>query len=319
MPWFSYPSGAAAQTRLEKVTILHPSSGSEGVGTAQKLTWADGTESLRFQPNHPSVAVREDALWATEYSYDPASRTFDAKRVPVDDDAVQQRRRLQANTVDNCGFTDTPCDSGFGGDSYTVGQFSTLIDRNDSTETTLTLGVMPCHGDREGFARVDQSDRSCSAWTSGNTIWSPGYCSNTALQIRGQISSSVYTEVTATYYGSLKVLFLPPISEPPFGTMQQHVLSMRADSTGEIYSGVNRAVRRVDGSFTGPRCGSIPSGGGTGSGPNPGDPSDPGDGGGTGGGSTYCVEVYDGLTDNYLGSCCGTTTDEIVSCAAGYL
>ncbi|HET7433501.1 MAG TPA: hypothetical protein VFN10_02175 [Thermoanaerobaculia bacterium] len=36
------------------------------------------------------------------------------------------------------------------------------------------------------------------------------------------------------------------------------------------------------------------------------------------GGSTTCVGVYDGLTDNYLGTCCGTT-DEIVSCAAGYL
>ena len=60
---------------------------------------------------------------------------------------------------------------------------------------------------------------------------------------------------------------------------------------------------------------------GDGEGDNPGDPgsdpgSDPGAGDGSGG---SCVTVTDGETGADLGTCCGTTTEEIVSCAGGMI
>lgn len=60
------------------------------------------------------------------------------------------------------------------------------------------------------------------------------------------------------------------------------------------------------------------TGGGGGGGSGGG--GDPGGGGGSGGGATEtCVDVFDGISGEQLGTCCGTTTAEIVSCAEGYL
>jgi hypothetical protein len=61
-------------------------------------------------------------------------------------------------------------------------------------------------------------------------------------------------------------------------------------------------------------CDRGPTGGG---GPGDGD-GDPGGDPGGGSGPT-CVNVYDGVSGDYLGECCGYTTIQIVECAAGYL
>jgi hypothetical protein len=303
--------------RLNRITLLRPTAGSETAGRVVKLSWSDGTESFSMHSKKPDVAARADARWATEFTIDAAAGTFTAKRVPATDTGGG-RFRAQSSAV-----TDIICDDPYNGctsdDPYggtTTGYFKSVLAQDDHSATILTLGVTPCRGDLSGYERVDNSDRECLSWSSGGYRWDVAGCSSTALQLLGQISNGVYSEVSALYQAFSTVYGA--------GGITNCVIVMHSDGYGHIgpaYVSLPVPYRVTEGPFSAPSCGRVSSGGG-GSGGGPSDPGGSGGGdggGGGGGGDETCVDVFEAISEEYLGTCCGTTTEEIVNCAIGYL
>jgi hypothetical protein len=184
------------------------------------------------------------------------------------------------------------------------------------TRTIARLGWSVCGTEIDATPRYVTHANSC--WANPNTFlpgsltsWHTSGC----LPIMNDHGSWLYTSTRGSYWNS----DFPSIPKYTYATDTASVSAYghRYDTwmIHEDSGGFASFISGHDMTLLFPvtdNCPTPPPGGGGGD-------DDDGDDGGSGGGGETCVPVYDGVSGDYLGQCCGETTLEIVECAEGYL
>jgi hypothetical protein len=309
--------GGRVPGRLQKIILLRADPGSEVRGDMKLLEWADGRQELYVRHSLKSAA---DMPGSVDWTVNLDTGTYFGKRSPA---APAMPHKVQPfDLAPDPPPADAPGVKHTWKATYAVDIGDYAGGPAASTRTTIRPTWSDCL-DSSGMAFTDVSDADAMCASDASTGWSTVACDRYA---------SLGVQV---YYGAPNTV----------RTVGQYTQSSTGDQIGsdvhldiyngaEVYTGFS-ATRR-NGSFTfhedytGPQevtdggdCGNTgtSSGGGATGGGALGGPTGGSSGSGSGGGGSLatCVDVYDGATKEWLGVCCGYTTQEIVECAEGFL
>ena len=319
---------------LSRIVILRPSPESEMKKDFKVLEFSDGSRAV-VAGSKPDVAAPrlygQPFMWSVDldrglYTVKKTAlneRDLDLVRRVRERNAREEsaaRLRRQSETFDDGGESGTGYSYMHAAETWELGAFfgAAPLTRTEAEIDWSQCGTQLTHLQLDGFLP--------NCWANADTFvhthWSTTGCTpyeppDTGYQLSGSIEGSY---INWNFMDS---------SQATYAFQAVHVI---ANSGGDAYGWVYQyqygefssilVGREFPGSvYTRPSsCYSSGGGGGGGGGDDGGGGSgDPGGGGDSGGGGGACVPVYDGSNGDYLGDCCGATTDEIISCAEGYL
>ena len=316
----------AKKPNLKKIILLSPAADAEVKRNFAVLVWSDGQQSLVERPGPRDGSPRADR--AIAWSVDLRKGTYTTKLVPLSERDRAQSERARERAGAQAALRRSSLSDDFGNNGYSY-SFATetwepgaYFGFQGLTRTEAEIDWSEC-----GYA-VYLDDFLPSCWANSQTFayttWYTRSC--TANRPVGSSTNLLSGDVTGAYIN----WDFGDDNQATYVTERVHI---DAYGGGYAYGWSNRTKagefnwllsgQDFEGMvLTRPsRCSSPGgnNGGGGGSGPNPGDDNGGPNGDGTIGGGETCVEVDNGVTGELLGYCCGTTTTQIVDCAATYL
>jgi hypothetical protein len=325
-PRFSDPRLVRADATLARVILLRPSRDNEVKKDFAVLVYADGHRVITSAPLKGQRGTPRVAGEAVDWSVDLEHGTYTAKRAaPTARDLVREQQMRDKYTAQQGRVQTDDYDTGAGYSYLHAGETHDPVGIT-LTRTEAEIAWSECGTTVTGLMRLDAFEPSC--WANAHSILDTSWA-NTACfpSSPADTGASLYGQVGGAY---INWDFLD--NDKP--TFAYETVYVGASPGGHGWGWVSQAQSgEASGFLSGHEyagtvysrpssCDRGPTGGGgSGDDPGSGPGDDPGDGsgpGGSGSGQT-CVGVYDGVSGDYLGQCCGSTTVEIVECAAGYL
>jgi hypothetical protein len=296
-----------ANHHLKRITILRPTPDAQVQRPYRVLTWDDGSETLVFSRSFKmgkgqSLPQGESIAFEIDLPHGTYRTTLESAH----EGKTKKPRSLEFSDSSGTGYS-----MSYGVETWEPARYVIPVD--PLTRTLVNMDWSDCPNDT-----LVLNSASPSCWANSNTfvgtVWFMDACSGWSSTYKWGASASA----AGNYHNDNFLL----------GLLGRTSVYAEADAYVEIggfTSGayIHLATGKVSGLLSGhevwgvpmanyPNC---PSGGGGGGG---GGGSD-GGGGGSGGGGWGCAPVYDGVSGDYLGDCCGYTAQDIVDCAMAYL
>lgn len=322
--------GRPQRTPLQKVVVLHPDNADVKQPTVA-LYWSDGRRQVRTHPTAaPSVRQMTSLEWSVDLDRGTYANHFTQPSAEMLNAAaaMQQRHPQPVKALDiGCDYMLEGCDDPSGPVLF---GYDTILDV-EACDPPAAYNLVRCQNRTSLITSVSQCntytfemeifDGRCWAdpQTFLNTHWFTDFCYTTPPpeRVGGYLVGSVLghyhnydfglnsrrtdVEVQETVIVSANVWPPHPIAYPSKSGEGSALLGFRS------HFWQNRVLSLCQYAGGGSSGGGTPPSGG--SGPAP---------GGGGNADWGCATVYDGLTHETLGVCCGTV-EMIIECAISYL